>query len=230
MTITLPGLVVVQHQNQETFHQHFVAGFARQIPAHTKTKKAFSIFLPDRRAESGSAQHNPTKDAMAATDALSALDAAVCILAITEFIAELLAISQVSENVPGRLPSSSLDGNDGNAILETLEKLRIALSKNAIQIPFTTHQPSTSALTAFQRSNNSLASALRGLVSSQHVSALLLEGVVVALWPSPHEPRSQPWGPDTKAWLRSCLRSTHDAGKLEPLSCAVTRQVSTILM
>ena len=69
---------------------------------------------------------------MAATDALSALDAAVCILAITEFIAELLAISQVSENVPGRPPSSSLDGNDGNAILETLEKLRIALSKNAI--------------------------------------------------------------------------------------------------
>ena len=157
---------------------------------------------------------------MVAADALSALDAAACILAITEFISQLLSNSPVSGNVSGQpSSSSSSDGNnDGHAALETLEKLKIALSNNAIQISPATHQPSS----------DSLASELRDLVASQRVAAGLLAGVVSALRPLPDQPGS-PQGTDARTRPRSRLRGTHDSKNVERLSCAVTRQVRTIL-
>ena len=157
---------------------------------------------------------------MVAADALSALDAAACILAITEFISQLLSNSPVSGNVSGQpSSSSSSDGNnDGHAALETLEKLKIALSNNAIQISPATHQPSS----------DSLASELRDLVASQRVAAGLLAGVVSALRPLPDQPGS-PQGTDARTGPRSRLRGTHDSKNVERLSCAVTRQVRTIL-
>ena len=160
---------------------------------------------------------------MVAANALSALDAAACILAITEFISQLLSNSPVSGNVSGQpsssSSSSSSDGNnDGHAALETLEKLKIALSNNAIQISPATHQPSS----------DSLASELRDLVASQRVAAGLLAGVVSALRPLPDQPGS-PQGTDARTGPRSRLRGTHDSKNVERLSCAVTRQVRTIL-
>ena len=77
---------------------------------------------------------------MAADDALSALDAPACILAITEFVSELLAISPVSNNISDPPSSLSLNGsNDKNAIQKTVEKLAITLFKNAIQTPSATY-------------------------------------------------------------------------------------------
>jgi hypothetical protein len=157
-------------------------------------------------------------DAMDAMDAISALDTAACILAITEFITELLSTSQISKAQPPLSP----DGKDEHAILETLEKLRIALSD--IQIPSVPQQPSASA---FRPLSNALAQ--RALISSRDASAALLEDIESILRRSPDEPRSQPWGTDTRAWLRSRLAGTLYIEKLGQLSHAVTRQVSCLL-
>lgn len=150
-------------------------------------------------------------------DAISALDTATRILAIAEFVMELLSTSRFSK-VQRPL---SLDGKDEHTILETLQKLRIALSD--VQIPSMPQQPSASALLPF---SNTLA--LRELVSSRDASAALLEDVESILR-SPDEPRSQPRGTDTRAWLRSRLAGTLYMEKLERLSHAVTQQVSSIL-
>jgi hypothetical protein len=148
-------------------------------------------------------------------NAISALDTAACILAITEFITELLSTSQISKIQP----PLSQDGKNEQTILETLEKLRIALSD--IQAPSV---PSASALRPL---SNALA--LPELISSRDASAELLEEIESVLRRSPDEPRSQPWGTDTRAWLRSRLAGTLYMEKLERLSHAATRQVSSIL-
>ena len=166
---------------------------------------------------------------MIAGDGLSALDAAACIFAITEFISELLAISPVSNNILDHPSSSSLDGSDdGNAIQKTLEKLRIALFKNAIQIPSATYQSFT-IIRIFRPSSYLFILALGELVSSQHVAAALLEGVASALWSLLDELRSRPWGTATRACLRSRFQSTRGSEKHIRLSYAVTRQVNAIL-
>lgn len=157
-------------------------------------------------------------NAMDAMDAITALDTAAYILAITEFVTELLATSQSSEVQPPLSP----DGKDEHTIWGTLEKLRIALSD--IQIPSVPQQPSASA---FRPLSN--APALRELISSRDASAALLEDIESILRPSPDEPRSQPRGTDTRAWLRSRLAGTLDMEKRERLSRAVTHQVSSIL-
>jgi hypothetical protein len=155
---------------------------------------------------------------MDAMDAISALDIAACILAITEFITKLLSTSQSSE-VQSPLPP---DGKDEHTIWEILEKLRIALFD--IQIPSVPQQPSASA---FRPLSN--APALRALISSRDASAALLENIESILRRSPDEPRSQPWGTDTRARLRSRLAGILDMEKLERLSRDVTHQVSSIL-
>ena len=155
---------------------------------------------------------------MDAMDAISALDTAACILAVTEFIMQLLSTAQISK---GQLPLS-LDGKDGHTILETLEKLRIALSD--VQIPSMPQQPSASASRPL---SNTLA--LRELISSRDASAGLLEDIESILRRSPDEPRSQSQGTDTRAWLRSQLAGTLYTERLERLSHAVTHQVSSIL-
>ena len=151
-------------------------------------------------------------------DAISALDTAAYILAITEFVTELLATSQSSEVQPPLSP----DGKDEHTIWETLDKLRIALSQT--QIPSVPQQPSASA---FRPLSN--APALQALISSRDASAALLEDIESILRRSPDEPRSQPWGTDTRARLRSRLTGILDIEELERLSRAVTHQVSSIL-
>ncbi len=152
---------------------------------------------------------------MDAMDAISALDTAACILAITEFITELLSTSQTSQVQPP-------DGKDEHTALETLEKLRIALYD--IQIPPVPQQPSASASRPL---NN--APALRELIYSRDASAALLEDIESILRRLPDEPRSQPWGTNTGSWLRSRPAGTLYIEKLERLSHAVTRQVNSIL-
>lgn len=76
---------------------------------------------------------------MDAMDAISALDTAACILAITEFITELLSTSGSPEVQPPLSP----DGIDEHTTWGTLEELRIAISD--IQIPSMPQQPSASA-------------------------------------------------------------------------------------
>ena len=151
-------------------------------------------------------------------DAISALDTAACILAITEFITELLSTSQSSEVQPPLSP----DGKDEHTIWETLDKLRIALSQT--QIPSVPQQPSASA---FRPLSN--ARMLQALISSRDASAALLEDIENILRRSPDEPRSQPWGTDTRARLRSRLTGILDIEELERLSRDVTHQVSSIL-
>jgi hypothetical protein len=155
---------------------------------------------------------------MDAMDAISALDTAVCILAITEFITELLSTSQSSEIQPPLSP----DGKDEHTTWETIEKLRIALS--SVQIPSVQQQPPGSA---FRPLSN--APALQALISSRDASAALLEDIENILRQSPDELRSQPWGTDTRARLRFKLGGILDLEKLERLFGAVTELVSSIL-
>ncbi|KAF4466114.1 small s [Fusarium albosuccineum] len=144
-------------------------------------------------------------------DAVSALDAAACILAITEFVAKLLSTSQ------------SLDGKDEHAIFETLDNLRVALSN--IRIPSVPQQPSGSA--AAQPPNH--APALQELISCRNASTALLGDIQNLLKKSPDESRQQPRGNDRRAWLKSRLAGTPYVRQAEQLSRVVTQQVDSIL-
>ncbi|KAL6363064.1 hypothetical protein LRP88_02466 [Fusarium phalaenopsidis] len=110
-------------------------------------------------------------------DAISVLDTAARILAITESITELLSSVSISK----AQPPLSLDRKDERTILETLERLRTTLFD--IRIPYVPQQPSTSAVTP-----SSDALALRELLYSQQGSARLLEKIMSTLRKSPGEP------------------------------------------
>ncbi|KAJ3503407.1 hypothetical protein NM208_g16522 [Fusarium decemcellulare] len=144
-------------------------------------------------------------------DAVSALDAAACILAITEFVAKLLSASQ------------SLDGKDEHAIFETLDNLRVASSN--IRIPSEPQQPSGS--TAPQPPDH--APALRELVSCRNASNALLGNIQSLLKKALDESRPQPRGDDRRAWLKSRLAGTPYVRQAEQLSRVVTHQVDSIL-
>jgi hypothetical protein len=137
----------------------------------------------------------------------------VCILAATEYITEMLSASPIS-NLQA---SSLLDGTDQHNILKTMEKLGIALSD--IQIPSVpNHLPESVNMLALQE-----------LVSCRDACKPLLEEAENSLRRWPDELRSQLWGKDARDWLRAKLSSTLYIGKLERLSHAVTRQVSSVL-
>jgi hypothetical protein len=146
----------------------------------------------------------PTSPAMDAIDTVSALDIAACILAVTEFITELLSCSQN----PKVQPPLSLDGKDGHPILEALEELRTALS--SIRLPSVPQQLGASA---FRPLSNT--SVLRELVSSRDATAALLDDIENILRRSPAEPNSPLLGTDTRARLRSGLAGTLYVEKLE---------------
>ncbi|KAI8725572.1 hypothetical protein NCS52_00128600 [Fusarium sp. LHS14.1] len=133
-------------------------------------------------------------------DAISVLDTAARILAITKSITELLSSFGISK---AHSPSS-LDSNDERTILETLERLRTTLFD--IRIPHITQQPATSTSAP---SSNALA--LRELLYSQQASARLLENIMSTLRKSP----GKPW------------RSY--AEELERIARAVTLQVTSTL-
>ncbi|KAH6949656.1 hypothetical protein BKA56DRAFT_536217 [Ilyonectria sp. MPI-CAGE-AT-0026] len=162
------------------------------------------MFGQMQEADSTSGHQHP------AMDAILALDTAACILAATEFAAELLSTSQ------------SPDGKDEHTILETLDNLRVALSD--IRIYSVPQQPSGSA---FQPSNH--APVLRELVSSRDASYALLGHIQSLLKKSSDEPTSQPRQSDRSVWLTSGLAGTPYVGQLEQLSHVVTHQVDLIL-
>ncbi|KAI8674226.1 hypothetical protein NCS55_00745500 [Fusarium keratoplasticum] len=109
-------------------------------------------------------------------DAISVLDTAARILAITESITELSSSFSISK----AQPPLSLDRKDERTILETLERLRTTLFD--IRIPYVPQQPSTSSVTP---SRDALA--LRELLYSQQASARLLEKIMSTLRKSPGE-------------------------------------------
>ena len=139
--------------------------------------------------------------AVNAMDAISALDTAMCIVAITEFITELLSDQ----------PPLSPDGKDDHTILETFKKLRTELLE--------TQTPSVSQQ-----------SSLRDLVSSRDASAALMEDIEKTLKRPPDEPGSRPLGTDLRAWLRYKHSATSYNEKLQQLPYAVTHQAKSILM
>jgi len=151
-------------------------------------------------------------------DAISALETAACILAVTEFIAELLSPDLYSK-VQTPL---SLDGKDEQTILGSLEKLRIALSDSRIRS--VTQQPSASGFRPLDNVPD-----VQDLMASRDASAALLEDIESVLRWLPDQSTSQPLERDTKTWWRSRLAGTLDVKKLERLSHAVTSQVSSLL-
>ncbi|KEZ40804.1 Uncharacterized protein SAPIO_CDS8043 [Scedosporium apiospermum] len=151
-------------------------------------------------------------------DAISALDTAACILAVTEFITELLSPDLYSK-VQTPL---SLDGKDEQTILESLEKLRIALSDGKIRS--VTQQPSASGFRPLSNVPD-----VQDLMASRDASAALLEDVESVLRWLPDQSTSQPLERDTKTWWGSRLADTLDVKKLERLSHAVTSQVGSLL-
>ncbi|KAM6507918.1 hypothetical protein FSOLCH5_013117 [Fusarium solani] len=110
-------------------------------------------------------------------DAISVLDTAARILAITESITELSSSFRISK----AQPLLSLDRKDERTILETLERLRTTLFD--IRIPYVPQQPSTSSVTP-----PSDALALRELLYSQQAFARLLENIMSTLRKSSGEP------------------------------------------
>jgi len=151
-------------------------------------------------------------------DAISALGTAACILGVTEFITELLSPDLYSK-VQTPL---SLDGKDEQTILESLEKLRSALSDSEIRS--VTQQPSASEFRTLSNVPD-----VQDLIASRDASAALLEDIESVLRRSPDQSTSQPLERDTTTWWRSRLAGTLDVKRLERLSHAVTSQVSSLL-
>lgn len=143
------------------------------------------------------------------------LDVAGDILAIEEFSAALISDSDASEGEP------SLDGKDGDFVLERLRKLIQTLSDTHVSA----HRRSSDD--SLRSSSDMLT--LRELVSScMEGSVKLLEDVGNILKDMPGG-RSQKWGPDTRAWFRSKLGGRLREEKIERLSNAVTRHASSII-
>jgi hypothetical protein len=148
-------------------------------------------------------------------NAISMLDVAGDVLAVEEFSAALISVS----NVSGR--EQFLDDKDGDFVLGRLRTLMQPLSN--------THIPTRRQSSNDEPRSSSDMLTLRELVSScVHDTEALLEDVEKGMkdWTGKS---SQNWGPDTRIWFRSMIGGRPMEGKLERLCNAVARHAGSII-